>query len=108
MAKTETDQQELRANEPNDDDDGGGGGNGGTSGGWVVAVIGAVVAILAIASAIGIIMSTQSKPPGTTTCTTSCWGFAKLECPGDRLMGSCCCFWGCGDPGTNHPCGTNP
>ena len=105
MAKTEQKQQALRDDDPRDDDDDGGGG---TSAGFVIVVIALAVTILAIISAVGVIKSTQSSPPGVATCTTSCWGFAKLECPGDRLMGSCFGVWGCGDPVSNHPCGTNP
>ena len=96
-------QQALEAEPDND----GNGQTGGTGGTIVLAVIGVIVGIFAFASAVGIVKSTGSTSPGTRMCTTACYGFARLECPGDRLMGACLGFWGCGGPGP-HPCGTNP
>jgi hypothetical protein len=87
-----------------DEDDG----SGGTSAGFILVAIALAVLVFAVASGIGAIKSTQSTPPGVPTCTTSCYGFVKLECPGDRFMDACFGFWGCGNPATNHPCGTNP
>jgi hypothetical protein len=91
---------------PRDDGDDGGGGNAFP---FILGLVAIVVGVFAIASAIGAFKSTQSTtPPPVATCTTSGWGFVKLECPGDRMMGATFGFWGCGDPRTNHPCGTNP
>lgn len=91
---------------PRDGEDGGDSSGGGTGLDWVVAVVGAVVTIFAIASAIGLIVSQTSKSSATGTCTTSCWGFTKLECPTNRFMGACFGFWSCSSDSA-HPCGSD-
>ena len=48
----------------------------------------------------------SSNPPGVTTCTTTCAGLTRWECPGARFMGGCFGISVCGLP--VHPCGVNP
>lgn len=101
MANTEKNQQALRDDDPRDDGDGGSGGNGGSYG---VAIFGLIVIYFVVASLIGYAMHTDSPPPPTTTsCTSACYGFVKLECPGNRYMGACFDWPWCG--GTTHTCG---
>jgi hypothetical protein len=98
------DDDKPRPNPGGDDGTDDNSGNSGLPLEWILAVVGAVVAIFAIASAIGLTVSnTSSSPPGQTTCGTSCYGFAKLECPGNRLMGACFGIWTCSNP--DHKCG---
>lgn len=91
--------------DPRDDDDDGGGGNALP---FILVIVAIVVGTFAITSGIAAFQSTMSTAPGVATCTTSGWGFVKLECPGNRMMGPTFGYWFCGNPATNHPCGTNP
>ena len=62
-----------------------------------------VVGVLVVVSVAGIFVSRDPIPPTAAMCTESCWGFLKLECPTNRIMGACFGFPGCG--GTPHVCG---
>lgn len=95
--------QALDSEPKNDDprDDGGGGSN---SGSYGVAIFGLIVTYLVVASIIGWAMSNNNPPPAATpTCTSACYGFVKLECPGNRFMGPCFDVPWCS--GTPHVCG---
>jgi hypothetical protein len=72
---------------------------------WVISV---VIAIAVIAAAVVAIASSGTPPPPTDAkqCSTSCAVFVKLECPGDRVMGTCFGISACEAP--MHACGTNP
>lgn len=45
-------------------------------------------------------------PPGTPSCSTTCVGFLRMECPGNREMGFCLGLKVCEPP--THACGVNP
>lgn len=106
MAKKKKESVNNLSGEPDDtrDDEGGDGGNGTEI---AVAVVAVAVVVITIASLVGLFKSFDKKPvpPATTVCFEACYGFVKLECPGDRLMGACFGFSGCG--GNPHPCGKN-
>ena len=69
--------------------------------------VGVVVAVLVIVFIAGLIYTAASNnPPGSTTCSTTCLGFTRWECPGTRFMGGCFGVWVCAQP--MHTCGTNP
>lgn len=73
-------------------------------------VIGVIilVAVILIPTIIGGILRAYHTPPppGTTSCSTTCLGFLRMECPGNREMGFCLGIQVC-DPPT-HACGTDP
>jgi hypothetical protein len=48
----------------------------------------------------------SSNPPGVTTCSTTCAGLTRWECPGARFMGGCLGISICSPP--IHACGVNP
>lgn len=88
--------------DPRDDTDEGSGGP------FVVVVVAVIVSIFAVLGFIGGWLSSHPFPPpaGTTTCSTTCMGFLRLECPGNRLMGLCLGISVCESP--THACGVDP
>ena len=87
--------------DPRDDDESGG--NDATP--LVVALVGIAVGVVVVLSVIGIFVSRDSKPATTSMCTETCYGFLKLECPTNRVMGACFGWPSCG--GTPHVCGSD-
>ena len=77
----------------------------GGSGIEIVMIVALVAVFLAFLSVYGLLRSFNKKPPGVATCTTTCLGVVKLECPGDRYIGVCFGLWECS--GGTHPCGTD-
>jgi hypothetical protein len=71
----------------------------------IVALIGIAVGVVVVLSVIGIFVSRDPKPAGAAMCTETCWGFLKLECPTNRVMGACFGWPSCG--GTPHTCGSD-
>jgi len=68
--------------------------------------VGVVVGILVTVCVIGwIYTAAKSNDPGVKTCSTSCIGFLKFECPGGRYMGTCFGVSVCDQP--VHTCGVN-
>ena len=88
--------------DPRDDDESGG--NDATP--LIVALVGIAVGVVVVLSVIGIFVSRDPKPPAGSMCTEACYGFLKLECPTNRVMGACFGWPSCG--GTPHACGTDP
>jgi hypothetical protein len=75
----------------------------------IIALVGLVVGVVVVLSVIGIFVSRDPQPTGGgagAVCTQTCWGFLKLECPTNRIMGACFGWPSCG--GTPHRCGTDP
>lgn len=74
--------------------------------GWIGVLI--AVAIIVIPAFIGGYLRANPTPvpAGTASCSTTCLGFLRMECPGNREMGFCLGISVC-DPPT-HACGVNP
>ena len=86
--------------DPRDDDNSDRSGDGTL---FVSLLLAIVVGVIVVVSVAGIFVSRNPVPPTAAMCTESCWGFLKLECPTNRIMGVCFGFPGCG--GTPHVCG---
>jgi hypothetical protein len=70
---------------------------------------GALFAVIVIGLVLlGTVIYTAAKQndPAVTTCSTTCAGFTRWECPGARFMGGCLGVSVCDQP--VHACGTNP
>lgn len=92
--------------EPEDPGDDGEGSSSGDAYGTFVLV--AAFVLLTVLATIGGALGAFSfdPPPGTTTCSTTCMGVVRLECPGNRMMGLCFGIAVCDRP--THSCGIDP
>jgi hypothetical protein len=100
---------------PDGSDSSGGGGTfepGGIAAAALV-IVGTILGIFVWASLFALVQSlfphdppTPDTPNTPAMCSTSCGGFVKLECPTNRIMGTCFGIGICDKP--VHACGTNP
>jgi hypothetical protein len=69
----------------------------------IVSILAIIAGIFIVLSIVAVFTPRDTTTPATASCTESCWGFIKLECPTNRIMSACFGFPGCG--GTPHVCG---
>lgn len=74
--------------------------------GGLTFVIAVVAAVLVVIFGVVLIGGATASRPAPNMCSTSCAGFWKFECPGNRPMGTCFGVSVCSQP--VHACGTNP
>lgn len=84
--------------DPRDDSEGGG-----DATPLIIGVLSVIAGIFIALSIVAVFTPRDTTTPLTASCTESCWGFIKLECPTNRIMSACFGFPGCG--GTPHVCG---
>jgi hypothetical protein len=90
--------------DPRDDEEG----ESSSGSGFAGILIAVFVTVIVIFATVGGFLGAYpfDPPPGTTTCSTTCMGFVRLECPGNRMMGLCFGISVCDRP--THTCGIDP
>lgn len=77
-------------------------------GSFALIMVAVIVTVVTVFAFIGGMLGSRPfpPPPDTTTCGTTCMGFVRLECPGNRMMGLCFGVSVCDRP--THVCGVDP